>query len=732
MRSAFCSPLSHSQRGLQPIQQHCLNRIFVSGRMVSMEALKNLNTAVHVTITVGQFSSSVSCVFPLKYNDVLDEGSPILEKEKTRIQIIYFPSSRLETVFSFIKQSVAKHVSIKIILNEIEHKRNIFLKNEDLNVITDHIQIKTAVEACNFCLLNVRDEAYILNIDSAIEYLSPTYNFYPHILVIFNNKIMFIKVNSTESYECIGESDIIDISKEGNSSLQLNCIKETIGSAKLFLSKYNDYDVFQEEFQNTSMNDEKSKLSADFKPFKIFCDNMGHLCTLHAKRHKINQVIFGESLSDDIIIKQLISKSVSIHSDNSVKIIFLRHERYLEGIGSLLYDTSIGISQTSWAENYCESSALQTEMFVFQEIDTFQLTLDSLDNLVTFCPVLSNTVEYFPDTQNLSENSSAREYWLSCISDAFNAGTTRTIGIAKKESTKNLEMYRDRVVKRLEYLRKNHDAYGYLAMRLLQDTLEHIKKEMGLLTMYEKRKQHENATAIKELVDRLNCLDSLDYVEQQTELVKYLLAGNMFDWGATEVAKLMIAGKLNFQQAIDKLPERPWLVDNLDNWTNRLKEYNYKKVMIFADNSGYDLILGVLPFARELVRRGAEVVICANCEPVLNDITFYELKDVFEEIKNHCPILRKAIEEGTLSMMKLAKSTCCLDLCFINIEVVEKMKDMDLLIIEGMGRAVHTNLYARFKCDSLRVAVIKDHWLSRELGGENFSCICKFSLGEFE
>lgn len=66
------------------------------------------------------------------------------------------------------------------------------------------------------------------------------------------------------------------------------------------------------------------------------------------------------------------------------------------------------VSQTSWTENYCESSPLQTEMFVFQEVDTFQFTLDSLDNLVTFCPVLSDPVEYFPDTQNLSENSSAR------------------------------------------------------------------------------------------------------------------------------------------------------------------------------------------------------------------------------------------------------------------------------------------------------------------------------------
>lgn len=42
------------------------------------------------------------------------------------------------------------------------------------------------------------------------------------------------------------------------------------------------------------------------------------------------------------MIKELVSKSISIHSDNSVKAIFLRHERYLEGIGDLLSDSSIG------------------------------------------------------------------------------------------------------------------------------------------------------------------------------------------------------------------------------------------------------------------------------------------------------------------------------------------------------------------------------------------------------
>lgn len=56
----------------------------------------------------------------------------------------------------------------------------------------------------------------------------------------------------------------------------------------------------------------------------------------------------------------------------------------------------------------------------------------------------------------------------------------------------------------------------------------------------------------------------------------------------------------------------------------------------------------------------------------------------------------------------------------------EELKTTDLIVIEGMGRAVHTNLDAQFTCDSLKIAVIKNSWLAKRLGGEMFCVICKF------
>jgi len=56
---------------------------------------------------------------------------------------------------------------------------------------------------------------------------------------------------------------------------------------------------------------------------------------------------------------------------------------------------------------------------------------------------------------------------------------------------------------------------------------------------------------------------------------------------------------------------RPWLVDCLDEWVKRIEEGPcHKCCAIFVDNSGLDAVLGIIPFARELIRNGTEVKIC--------------------------------------------------------------------------------------------------------------------------
>lgn len=48
----------------------------------------------------------------------------------------------------------------------------------------------------------------------------------------------------------------------------------------------------------------------------------------------------------------------------------------------------------------------------------------------------------------------------------------------------------------------------------------------------------------------------------------------------------------------------------MEDWLVRLEEGPHRCAAIFVDNSGMDVILGVLPFARELLNRGTKVKQC--------------------------------------------------------------------------------------------------------------------------
>lgn len=65
---------------------------------------------------------------------------------------------------------------------------------------------------------------------------------------------------------------------------------------------------------------------------------------------------------------------------------------------------------------------------------------------------------------------------------------------------------------------------------------------------------------------------------------------------------------------------------------------------------------------------------------------------------------------------------------YIDFDLAEKLRECeaDLIILEGMGRAIHTNYLASFRCDSIKAAVIKNTWLANRLGGGMFSVVFKF------
>ena len=82
----------------------------------------------------------------------------------------------------------------------------------------------------------------------------------------------------------------------------------------------------------------------------------------------------------------------------------------------------------------------------------------------------------------------------------------------------------------------------------------------------------------------------------------------------------------------------------------------------------------------------------------------------------------------THDFFHLKQGSPCLDLTKLNKKVTDAMKKngCDLLVLEGMGRAVHTNLFAEFKCECLKVAVLKNRWLANKLGGDMYAVIFRY------
>ena len=87
------------------------------------------------------------------------------------------------------------------------------------------------------------------------------------------------------------------------------------------------------------------------------------------------------------------------------------------------------------------------------------------------------------------------------------------------------------------------------------------------------QKEKETALAFKEFHNRLAYIDQIaDFGEKWLELVKGVLAGNMFDWGARAVTDILeVSVDFNLSDAMDRIEKRPWFKDDLESWIKKLQ-----------------------------------------------------------------------------------------------------------------------------------------------------------------
>lgn len=347
-----------------------------------------------------------------------------------------------------------------------------------------------------------------------------------------------------------------------------------------------------------------------------------------------------------------------------------------------------------------------------------------------FC-LLSDPKKYAPQDQNLVRDKAGRKYWLDLYVEHFEMtlaharehygpASAKLIVAARREFTATIDELRTKP-KSLPGKKLNGMELCRMREKCLRD--HHLSSPFA----HVKERANESAKALYgQVVRKLHAMAGAD---TWLSLIKNVFAGNVFDLGTPMIVNAG-AGPPDFGDSVEDIKPRPWLIDDFDLLLKDLLNgppMKWAKAVIFLDNAGDDFILGIMPLARELALEGVGIVLAANELASLNDITADEAIAIVEELAAGDEDLAALIRANMLEVVSTGSGIPLIDLSDVSDELNEAAADADLVIIEGMGRAVESNFDAAFTVDALRLAVLKDSHVAAGLGGEPMDPICKYT-----
>lgn len=346
---------------------------------------------------------------------------------------------------------------------------------------------------------------------------------------------------------------------------------------------------------------------------------------------------------------------------------------------------------------------------------------------------LADPATYRPCEWNLCTDPAGRDYWVALFKRHIKM--TLDLGVACSTAAPGAEGRAAQCAAELHAVfdafaadPTRHDCVTILTLDAWRDGL--LRKH-GFEDAFADLKHRENAATLPLLPAVCRDLDALAGEEQLRAVVEGVFAGNIFDMGSEATARQFLNGAtIDFHATRAKLPQRPWRIDQYDAFAQKLLSRErsergappYKKAIFFIDNAGSDFLLGALPMMRYLAQRGTHVILAANERPALNDMTIHDVRTWWPKILATEPSLR----DLPITPVSTGTGEPLIDLSAVSPALNAGAADADLVILEGMGRGVESNLNAQFSCDALNLAMLKDIAVAARVGGHLYDVVCRF------
>lgn len=345
---------------------------------------------------------------------------------------------------------------------------------------------------------------------------------------------------------------------------------------------------------------------------------------------------------------------------------------------------------------------------------------------------LADPSRYVACDWDLTADSAGRTHWVGFFKRHLE--TLLRMGVDECGGTDHAQhraaTCRAQFARQFDHFERCPSEFGRVSIIELGRLRNQILRAYGFDDCFAAMKQRENEQAIQLLPQVCRHIDMLSGEVQIRAIVEGVFAGNIFDMGAEATAsRFLNGGGIGFFETRGKLPGRPWLVDDYDAFVARTgpargpgKRLPWRKCIYFVDNAGSDFVLGVVPMIRWLAQNGTQVVIAANEKPTLNDMTVAEANQWWPRLVEVEPTLA----DLPTSIVSTGTSEPLIDLSAVSPELNNAAHDADLVVLEGMGRGVESNLDAAFSCDALNLAMLKDEVVAQRIGGKIYDVVCRF------